>query len=77
MKFTCLVCGYPEMKYPPADHNICSCCGTHFEYDDFETTHAELRRRWIDEGMQWWSNYTPQPANWNPTQQIRDLEDSQ
>lgn len=49
----CPVCGYLGCLIE--DWHICPCCGTEFGYDDAGRTHAELRRRWIDGGMKWWS----------------------
>jgi hypothetical protein len=71
--YVCPVCGYDKLDEPPTNHNICSCCGTHFEYDDFETSHEDLRKQWINGGCQWFSDYTKQPENWNPQKQIENL----
>lgn len=68
---TCPVCGYDRMTHPPSDFYICPCCGTEFENDDFETSHAELRRRWLRRGARWFSRATPAPHLWNPYQQLR------
>jgi hypothetical protein len=45
-KYLCPVCD-DVMEYPPRDHAICSCCQTHFSYDDCDASYDELRRRWI------------------------------
>ncbi len=73
MSYLCPVCGYNKMARPPEDFYICPCCGTEFENDDFETTYAELRYRWEDRGMQWFSRNTPQPLYWNPEIQLENL----
>jgi hypothetical protein len=70
MNYQCPVCGYDQMKYPAKDYNICPCCGTEFEADDFETTHAQLRQQWKATGMQWYSRRTPPPFGWNPSLQL-------
>lgn len=79
MSYLCPVCGYNKMARPPEDFYICPCCGTEFENDDFETSHAELRRRWEDRGMQWFSRHTPPPPFWSPKIQLetfRQLENA-
>ena len=48
--YTCPVCGYDRLEYPPTRHNICTRCGTQFDLDDVVATHAELRLRWINAG---------------------------
>jgi hypothetical protein len=55
MKYTCPVCFYPSLGQPPADHEICPCCGTEFDLDDFDSTYAQLRSRWLDSGAKWFS----------------------
>jgi len=61
MKYTCPVCGFDNLEYPPEDFNICSSCGTEFGYDDVNYTVPELRARWIKGGRQWWSNNDSYP----------------
>ena len=67
---TCPICGYDRMTRPPADFYICPCCGTEFGNDDFETSHAELRRRWLQSGAPWFSYATPRPPLWNQYEQL-------
>lgn len=55
MTYTCPVCGYDRLRYPPAGYSICPSCGTEFGNDDFGSSYAELRRRWIAGGRKWWS----------------------
>ena len=55
MTYKCPVCGYDEMEDPPTHYEICSCCGTEFQNDDYDVTHEELRARWIDAGAKWFS----------------------
>lgn len=73
MSYLCPVCGYNKMVRPPEDFYICPCCGTEFENDDFETTYAELRQRWEDRGMQWFSRNTSPPPYWSPEIQLENL----
>src|SRR3990172_2233026 len=73
MKYTCPVCGYESLEYPPIDFSICPSCGTEFGNHDFEFSHEELRQRWVDKGMQWWSNSDPIPQDWNPLAQLRHI----
>lgn len=68
----CPVCGYEKMLRPPASGYICPCCGVQFELDDDELSHRELRRRWIEHGMAWFSRATVPPVNWNPIIQLND-----
>lgn len=43
--YTCPVCAYERMPYPPKNYNICPCCGVEFGYEDFVATHRELRNQ--------------------------------
>lgn len=63
----CPVCFYAG-SYELWD--ICECCGTEFGFDDWNTTHDELRRRWIEGGCVWWSSTTP-PPDWDPHAQLK------
>lgn len=36
------------------------CCGTEFEVDDDELSHAELRTMWVEIGSPWFSRASPQ-----------------
>lgn len=71
MVYTCSVCGWPRLRLPPRDHQICPCCGTHFDYDDYGMTHAELREDWAAKGYPWFSRYTPAPDGWDAGAQLR------
>jgi hypothetical protein len=55
MNYTCPVCGFDSLEYPPEDFAICPSCGTEFGLDDANYTIEELRARWIKGGSQWWS----------------------
>ena len=67
--YQCPVCYFPKMVGPPREYNICPSCGTEFEYDDDEKTHAELREEWIAAGRPWFSLSGPRPDDWNPNVQ--------
>ena len=69
--YVCPVCGYPGLVDPPADYNICECCGTEFGYHDFTASHDELRRRWIEAGAHWHSRSVPEPPLWSAAVQLR------
>ncbi len=70
MPYSCPVCGYPGLEFPPTDFEICPSCGTEFEYHDAGKTHEELRLEWIGNGMHWFSHALHPPLNWNPVQQL-------
>ncbi len=72
MKHLCPVCGYPELSEPAEDHLICPCCGTHFGYDDFATSHDELRREWLAKGAPWFSRAQHPPQGWDPVRQLAE-----
>jgi transcription elongation factor Elf1 len=76
MTFTCPVCGYPALAEPHVDptgsptYSICPCCGVHFGADDVDSTHADLRQKWIEEGAEWWSMNEKAPDGWNAQAQL-------
>jgi hypothetical protein len=70
MTYTCPVCGFQQMPFPPADHNICSCCGTEFGYHDRVRTPQSLRKAWTGSGCRWFSKALQPPAGWNPFVQM-------
>jgi hypothetical protein len=65
---TCPICAYPDMPYPPADYNICPCCGTEFGNDDALLSHNELRDQWLAGGAAWF--FGNPPVGWNPYWQL-------
>lgn len=70
----CPVCGYEGLEDGTASGEICSSCGTEFGYSDFQRSHEDLRRRWIDaEHARWWSRHTPKPRQWSPIRQLRNV----
>lgn len=70
----CPVCGF-RLAAGLHDHQICPSCGTEFGYDDAGVTHAQLRRRWLDAGAPWFSDYTQAPTDWNPETQVMRVMD--
>jgi hypothetical protein len=70
MTYTCPVCGYQNLPFPPRDYEICPSCGTEFEYHDALRTYAELREQWVREGAHWHSRVVAEPAEWNPWNQL-------
>ena len=79
MTYTCLVCGYPDLKEQPrgestgGSYEICPSCGFQFAVsdDDRGFTYEQWRQKWIDGGMVWDKGRTKPPANWNPREQLR------
>lgn len=67
------MCGF-ALKYPPEDFNICPSCGVEFGADTVEYTIEELKQAWISRGMRWTSPVLPEPANYNPVEQLSRLE---
>jgi hypothetical protein len=78
MTYTCLVCGYPDLKEQPhgessgGSYEICPSCGFQFGVsdDDRGFTYEQWRQKWIDGGMVWDKGRTKPPANWNPQEQL-------
>lgn len=71
-EYTCPVCGYGGLLYPPENYTICPCCYTEFGYTDFNASHAELRRRWAAAGYPWMSErVTSAPSGWDPIEQLK------
>lgn len=77
----CPICGYPDLHEPAYDAHgcasfeICRSCGTEFGYDDARKSFELLRRRWVSEGMPWYSPAAPAAPNWDPERQLRSLVD--
>jgi len=71
--YTCPVCGFSGLEFPPEDYYICPCCGTEFGYDDLAHTRRELRNMWLRNGGQWFNVEVPQFLtlhNWNAWGQL-------
>jgi Cysteine-rich CPCC len=71
MKYTCPVCGYPDLDEKPINHEICPSCGTQFGYDDYLRPHADLRQEWLDSGANWFLTGF-EPYRWNPYRQLQN-----
>lgn len=71
-RFTCPVCGWPDLADDPLleTFEICPCCATEFGNDDLGRTHDDLREQWIHRGMHFWQQER-EPADWNPVAQLR------
>jgi len=74
--YLCPVCGYDRLEEPPADFCICPSCGTEFGYDDYFSSHAELRAKWLRNDAHWWSTVDACPENWDPQQQVEAVMSS-
>jgi transcription elongation factor Elf1 len=78
-RYTCLVCGYPDLTRPYGDflhptYEICPCCGYQYGYDDHYRSPINWRTAWIEEdGMRWWAHGGP-PGNWDPHRQLTRLD---
>lgn len=70
MRYNCPVCNFSQLESPPRNYTICRCCGTEFDYDDSTLSHAQLRDRWIQNGMRWHSRRVNPPVDWNPIVQL-------
>lgn len=68
----CLVCGY-DFHEPVQDSMICACCGTQYGYHDSVRSHAELRRRWLDEGARWHGKRILPPLGWSVADQLCNI----
>lgn len=75
-RFTCPVCGFPDLDEPAHDStgaasfDICPCCFIQFGYEDAGTSHAELRADWIAAGKPW-RGASPKPPGWDADEQLR------
>ncbi len=83
----CPVCGhnlgFKQWEGDSASDEICPSCGIQFGYDDVtsasgvESTREEIyqmwRKKWISEGMKWFSKGRPPPINWNTRQQLKRI----
>ena len=90
IKIICPVCGIEgAVEYLPWENGLtpsqdtCPCCGTHYGEDDWGETkeeinknHIKLRKKWIQSGMKWCSKYDLPLENWNPKDQLKNLENN-
>jgi hypothetical protein len=77
--YSCPVCGFPGLRYPPRQFSTCPSCVTEFENDDFGTTVQEvqenwlrLRNAWVAAGARWRSRIVRQPQGWSGLIQLRE-----
>ena len=72
VRYECPVCGYPDMKLPVEEGNLCPCCGTEFGYEDsvLGLSYQEIRDRWVADGPVWFSQVTPEPHDWDGIEQL-------
>jgi uncharacterized Zn finger protein (UPF0148 family) len=79
---TCPVCGY-QLQFQPWSGDViersCPCCGIFFGIDDSNKNTREViyrirRLRWIAFRKRW-LGYTPQPADYDPDEQLARLEE--
>jgi len=80
LKYKCLVCSYDNLYEEPYDEKgiasdeICPCCGFHYGYDDNNDKNQQIyeawRKKWIENGCQWFSKGRPKPKDWNPIKQF-------
>lgn len=68
MRYTCPVCFYSKLPYPPHGYHICPCCGTEFGNDDADFSLEQLREMWIAGGASWF--FGRPPLGWNPWLQL-------
>jgi hypothetical protein len=80
--------GYPELEEEPrteatgASYEICPSCGIQFGYRDEaggdadarEAIYRHWRTKWIETGMVWDKGRTKPPRDWDPMDQLRNVE---
>ena len=80
--YMCPVCGYPSLEEPAYNKDgfgsdeICPSCGYQFGItdDDEDISHEEWRTRWVKSGMLWYSKGYAKPENWNPEEQLKQVD---
>lgn len=80
-RYTCHVCGYPELSEPPwgedgqsSSFNICPCCGVEFGYEDAtEIALLKYRQQWISSGGKWFDTQL-KPNDWDMKKQLRNIK---
>jgi hypothetical protein len=68
------------LEEPPYDakgnpsHEICSCCGFEFGYDDQSqgNSFSDYRNKWLAEGAKWFDP-ARQPENWSLEEQLKRI----
>jgi hypothetical protein len=82
MTYTCPVCGFNGLDEPPCSpegyglFEICPSCGFQFGVtdDDLGISFQDWRESWIAKGMPWSSNGRRAPEDWNPKDQLCNLQ---
>lgn len=80
-KYTCHVCGYPELSDPPwgddgksSSFDICPCCGVEYGYEDArEAAMLKFRQQWIASGGKWF-NERLKPRDWDMKKQLLNIQ---
>jgi len=80
-RFSCPVCGYPDLTEPPrrvgggGSYEFCPCCDFEFGVtdEDLGISDEEWRKKWVSEGMRWHSRSRQPPNDWNPVEQLHRL----
>jgi predicted RNA-binding Zn-ribbon protein involved in translation (DUF1610 family) len=72
IRYTCPVCGYDGLEYPPSDFTICPSCGVEFGYETAGRSLFELRQEWVSTGANWASRVDAKPKAWNPWLQLNN-----
>ncbi len=81
VKYTCHVCGYPDLLEPPwgedgqsSSFDICPCCGVEFGYEDAtETALLKYRQQWIFSNGKWRESDL-KPSDWDMKEQLRNIK---
>lgn len=82
--YVCPACGYPAMDEPAIgpvfggwSFEYCPCCEFQFGFTEGNDGHCygEWRDEWVRDGMQWRSQYPPQPPWFDPSFQVARLWD--
>jgi transcription elongation factor Elf1 len=80
MGYNCPVCGYDELEKQPYDEKgnesfvLCVCCGFEFGVDDMLYTFESYRKEWLANGAKWLILTTRQSDDWNPDEQLKNIE---
>jgi hypothetical protein len=82
MPYTCPVCGFADLTEIPStekgggSYEICPSCGFQFGVTDEDRgfSYKKWRELWISQGMPWDKGRTNPPPNWNPQEQLRNIE---
>ncbi|WP_028402360.1 hypothetical protein [Ectobacillus panaciterrae] len=80
MTYICPVCGYDGLEEPLYDedgdpsYEICSCCGFEYGFDDLDQEYSfeQYRRKWIEQGASWFSDYL-KPSKWSLKKQLENI----